>query len=124
MRAREPQAANPLHRTHRPQEVGEILRPGAIRIDRLSEQHHFGESLVSHGARFAHHLREGAAALRATRRRHDAVGATVVTAPLHRNPRLHEVAPNRQHIRVVLFEVEIGQDGPLSVARAVQQLRQ
>ena len=69
---------------------------------------------------FAHDVGEPPAALGTARRRHDAVGAAVVAAALHGNPRFDLVEAARLKVLVVLLEVERRGDRPLAVARALR----
>ncbi len=69
----------------RAEQVAKVAAAVVPGIHRLAKQHNLGEAVRSDVARFAHHLRQRTASLGSTRVRHDAVGAAIVAAALHRN---------------------------------------
>ena len=81
----EPDPADTGHRIHGPQQVGEVVLAVVIRVDRLTEEGDLAGALVRHPFRFAHYVGEPAAPLGPPGVRHDAEGAPVIAAALHRN---------------------------------------
>ena len=124
VRARVAHAADARHRPHSAEKVGEVVRAVGVGVDRLPEQHDLAHPRVDDLARLAHHFVEPAAALGAARRGDDAVGAPVVAAALHGDPRLDLVEPSGGEVLVVFFEVEARGDRLLAAPRAVHELRQ
>src|SRR5579864_8580425 len=74
--------------------------------------------------RLANNVRKRAAALWTTGRRHDAIGAAIVAAALHRDPRFHPRQTPRPEVLVMLSRVKCRFDAPITSARAVDQCRQ
>src|ERR1700738_2674100 len=112
MRARKPE---PLHSgdvPDRPHKIGEIMLAIEVRVHGLTQQHDLGDSRRDDSLRLAEHLRKAATALPPARRRYDAVGTSVIAAPLDGYPCFDALEAARREILVVLLEVEIGGGRP------------
>src|SRR5688572_7442193 len=107
VRTGEAKSPQPIHLSHRTQQVGEVVPAVVVRIHRLTEEYDFRHSLSHNGLRLAHDVLESATPLRAARRRHNAVGAPVIAPTLYWNPCLHAIEATGRKIFVVLFQIEI-----------------
>ena len=124
MRARIAHAPDAVDSSHRSQQIGKVMGAVGPRVHGLAEEDDFCQSLGNHLVRFTHDVVQSAAAFRAPGVWHDAVGAAVVAAALHRNPRLHALEATRLEVLVVLLEIEVGRREFLAFARAFEQFRQ
>ena len=121
VRTREAHAADARNRAHGAQEIGEIVLAVVVGVHRLPEQHDLTHAIGDHVADLANHVGQTPAAFRAARVRYDAVGAAVIAATLHGDPRLDAIEALRREVLVVLLEVEVRRDGALAAARAFHQ---
>ena len=142
---RESQSAEPVDRSDCAQEIGEVVGAITIGVDRLPQENDLGQPIGDGGSDLPHDVDERPTALGPACRRHDAVGAAIVTSPLDRDPRFDPRQPPRAEIFVVLLAsnmrldtlrarprpldqrrecaVPIGPNDQTHVARAGQQLR-
>jgi len=95
-----------------------------ITVDCLAKQRDLGGSARGESSDFADHVGEFAAALRAPRHRNNAERALIIAAALHRHECRDCIVAHGGHVFVVLPFLERDFGGPLTVARASDQLRQ
>src|SRR5688572_33495795 len=72
VRAREPNTSEPVEPSQGPEQGGEVILPGMIAVDGLTQECHFGDAALDQAGHLANDLRELPAALRPSRGRNDA----------------------------------------------------
>src|SRR5262245_21714929 len=109
--------AHPSHAVHRadgPQQIGVVVLPVVVRVDRLPEQGDLAGAAGRQLADLAHDLAEAAAPLGPAGLGHDAERAAVIAAALYRDERGRALLPHRWDVLVVLPLPELYVAEPLS----------
>jgi hypothetical protein len=124
VRAGKPQAPDSGKISNRAEEACEIILPVEVGVHGLAEQNDLGNARCNDSLALTNYFRETPASLGTTRRGHNAVGAFVIAAPLHGNPRLDSLEAARSEVLVVLLEIEFSRRRPNAMAGALQQGRE
>src|SRR4029079_10014260 len=112
--AGEPHPPHPLHRPDGPEQVGKVVLPVVIRVDRLPQERDLGGAGRRQLTDLAHDLAQSAAPLRAAGLRHDAAAAAVVAAARYREERGGAFLTHGWDVLVMLPLPELDVADPLS----------